>query len=63
MDKETPTCCPYCSCTNISKTKDKGMIEIGPLEFSQDEEYPVDIWVCSECRRRFVILDDSEDES
>ena len=62
MKKEAPVCCPYCSCKDISKSKDKGLIEIGPLEFSQEEEYPVDIWVCSECLRRFVILDDSNEK-
>ena len=65
MLRETPRCCPYCSCKMVSKTKEQGMIEVSPLEFLQDEseeEFPVDIWVCSKCKRRFVILDETGDE-
>jgi hypothetical protein len=66
MQKQTPRCCPYCTCPTVSKTKEQGMMEVGALEFLQDEseeDYPVDIWVCSECKRRFVILDDPPEES
>ena len=59
MKKQEPVCCPYCTCDDVGKVKDKGLIEIGPLEFDQDEDSPMDIWMCSECNRRFIILDDS----
>jgi hypothetical protein len=50
-------------CRDVSKTRDRGFIEVGPLELEQDdEEFPVDIWICSKCSRRFVMLEDSEKE-
>jgi hypothetical protein len=33
-------------------------MEIDALDFSEEEEYPLDVWVCSECQRRFIILDE-----
>ena len=30
----------------------------GPLDFDEEEDYPLDVWVCSECQRRFIILDE-----
>ena len=62
MVEQTPECCPYCKCTDIYKTKKKGLIEIGPVDFDEEEEFPVDIWICPECQRRFVVLDSIEDE-
>jgi hypothetical protein len=62
MKEQPPVCCPYCTCKDISKIKDSGLIEIGPPEMDEEEEYPLDTWICSECQRRFVILDYGEDE-
>ena len=62
MKKETPMCCPYCTCSDVSKIKDKGFIEIGPLELDQEEDYPLDVWVCSKCQRRFIILEEDQDQ-
>lgn len=62
MDKKDSICCPYCSCDEVSKSKDKGLIEISGLEFSEEEEYPVDVWVCSKCQRRFVMLDEAKEK-
>lgn len=62
MKKQTPESCPYCKGEEVAKAKNKGLIEISPLEFEEEEEYPMDIWTCSECQRRFVVLDHIEDE-
>ena len=59
MKKQEPVCCPYCTCEDVCQVKDKGLIEVGPLEFGQDEDTPLDIWMCSKCNRRFIILNDS----
>ena len=61
MKEQSPVCCPYCTCKGISKVKDSGLMEIGPPEMDE-EEYPMDTWICSECERRFAILDYGEDE-
>ena len=53
-------CCPYCKCTDVSNVKDKGLIEVGPHEFAQEEEHAMDIYICPECQRRFMVLDDSQ---
>ena len=60
MTEATPRCCPYCSCPAVSKTKEEGLMEIGGMELDEDEDLPVDIWVCDQCNRRFVILDEEE---
>ena len=57
MEKQIPECCPYCTCEQVSKIKDKGLMEIGALDISEEEDYPLDVWICSECQRRFIILD------
>ena len=59
MKKQEPIRCPYCTCDDVCRAKDKNLIEIGPLEFDQDEDSPMDIWMCAECNRRFIILNDS----
>jgi ribosomal protein L37AE/L43A len=60
--EQTPVCCPYCTCKTVSRVKETGMIEIGPLGFDQEESMPVDIWTCGKCQRRFIVLDDNPKE-
>lgn len=61
MKENVSECCPYCGCGNVIKTENSGLIEIGPFEMEEQEEsIPVDIWICPECQRRFVMLDTDE---
>ena len=63
MHNQTPTCCPYCQCTEVLQSKEVGLIEIGASEFDQiEEDIPVDIWTCSECQRRFFVTGIEEDD-
>ena len=63
MIRQKSECCPQCGCEDVSKTKNRGLIEIGPLTFEdQEESIPVDIWACSKCQRRFVMLDTDDEQ-
>ncbi|MBC8463796.1 MAG: hypothetical protein H8D61_02340 [Deltaproteobacteria bacterium] len=63
MKDEVSECCPYCGCGKVVKTENRGLIEIQPFEIEEQEEsIPVDIWICPECQRRFVMLDPEDDE-
>jgi len=47
----------------VSQSKEVGLIEIGASEFDQnEEEIPVDIWICSECQRHFFVTGADEDD-
>ncbi len=61
MTDKLTECCPYCGCGEVVKTEHRGLIEIQPFEIEEQEEsIPVDIWICPECQRRFVMLDSGD---
>ena len=42
------------------KNNFKPIFQIEPHEFSQEEEYGMDIYICPECQRRFMVLNNNQ---